>query len=171
MYDEGKLVLQNLLKALQTVLSQLRKQLQIHRLQNLSQAKLQVEASTDDALSMYRLFLVLFERVTNLSSEVHNTLRSKNVKYVAESAEVILRVMDDVLFMPSPTICIDTNPDSTKTDVSNRLALTPIEGENKSERRESVWYRIIDLFVSQELTRRYLLVTNARRKQRLSLQS
>lgn len=132
LYTEGKLVLQNLLKIVYTMLSQLRQKLQIHRLQNLTQCQLQVEASNQDAISMCHLFLVLLERVTNLSTEVQNSSKNKNVKYVPESAEVILRVMDDVLFMPSPTICIDTNPDTEKTNVQNRLALTPVEGAHKA---------------------------------------
>ncbi|XP_046748954.1 uncharacterized protein LOC124412844 [Diprion similis] len=130
MYTEEKLVLQNLFRIVHVMLSQLRLQLQIHKLQDLTQCQLQVEASTEDAKAMCKLFLVLLDRITNLLAEVHNTLRTRNSKYVPECHR--FRAVDSVLFMPSPTICIDTNADSEKVDVLNRLALTPVEGAHKA---------------------------------------
>ncbi|XP_012264350.2 HAUS augmin-like complex subunit 6 [Athalia rosae] len=132
MYKEGELVLQNLLTVVYKILCNLRLQLQAHRMQNLSQYLLQIQASNEDAASMLHLFLLLLDRVKNLATEVHNSLKTKNTKYIAESTEVILQVMDDVLFMPSPTICIDTDPEVEKMNVQNRLALTPVEGAHKA---------------------------------------
>ncbi|XP_046623913.1 uncharacterized protein LOC124306861 isoform X1 [Neodiprion virginianus] len=141
MYTEEKLVLQNLFRIVLVMLSQLRLQLQIHKLQDLSQCQLQVEASTEDAKSMCSLFLVLLDQIANLLAEVQNTFRTRNMKYVPDSHR--FGALDSVLFMPSPTICIDTNADSEKVDVLNRLALTPVEGAHKAlfsrhQRKEAV---------------------------------
>lgn len=128
MYVNGKLVLNNLFKIVHAILNQLKLQLQIRGLQDLTQCQLQVKASNEDLISMCNIFLTLLERTTNLATDVRNTMKNKNVQYIPDCAKDLFRIVDDVLFMPSPVISIDTDDDSTKTNIQNRLTLTPVEG-------------------------------------------
>lgn len=90
----------------------------------------QVQASCEDMKSMSDRFRALHDKIANISNSIHN---GRNRDYCKKSRNCLSSqcmdndLFDSVVLKSSPTIQINGNLNPERTDVNERLELTPVE--------------------------------------------
>lgn len=125
----NKLMLYNFIQLFNELLYEVYKYLRNHKLKDLSNCFLQIEASQEDM----RLAIKWFQnQITNITSILNNVKLDLHGKKLNQTYQENISPMKNVILLPSPVIKINTNCYNEGSDVLKRLELTPVEGVHKS---------------------------------------
>ncbi|KAK0097801.1 hypothetical protein PV326_013642 [Microctonus aethiopoides] len=129
LYMEDKLVLSNFFILLNSILQYFYASLEKNSLPDLSECKLQIEASTEDLEKICRVIDQVQNRLTQMSNNLRNTAHSN--QYMQPPAIFLTQDYENfnsILLKESPKFQFNVgNQNTERHDVQERLKLTPVE--------------------------------------------